>query len=248
MSERAMPAAPRDPGWAAGSTLLVTGAGAGIGAAVCRAFTLAGGEVINLGRSPARGPGVRNHLVDLGDAEAVDAVLAELDRAGTPVRYLVNNASLRQTRSLDGADRAHWRETFEVNLFTPMELCRTVGGRLPSGGAIVNVTSGAARHLSAGTAAYAASQAALEAASTVLARELAERGVRVNTVAPGPTDTPGLRRAVDSGQSLDETRLAERIPLRRLGQAEEIAAVIMFLLSPASGFVTGQVLPANGGL
>ncbi|MBC3839454.1 SDR family oxidoreductase [Streptacidiphilus sp. 4-A2] len=240
------------PRWAAGATLLVTGGGAGIGAALCRAFTAAGGEVINLGRTPAQGPGVRNHLVDLGDRDALDSVLnsvlAELEDTGAPVRYLVNNASLRRVQPLGGADRAHWQETFEVNLFAPMELCRTVGDRLPSGGAIVNVSSGAARHLSAGTAAYAASQAALEAASTVLARELAGRQVRVNTVAPGPTSTPGLRRAVERGQSLDEAGLAGRIPLGRLGAAEEIAAVIMFLLSPASGFVTGQVLPANGGL
>jgi NAD(P)-dependent dehydrogenase (short-subunit alcohol dehydrogenase family) len=234
--------------WAAGRTLIVTGGGAGIGAALCQAFTDAGGDVISIGRSPARQPRTRSRLVELGDIGALDAVLDDLARDGNPPHYLVNNASLRDARRLADTDRAHWRETFEVNLFAPMEICRRLSGRLPEGGAIVNVTSGAARHLSPATAAYAASQAALEAASAVLARELADRGIRVNTVAPGPTLTPGLRRAVQAGQSLDEERLAERIPLRRLGRATDIAAVIMFLLSPAAGFVTGQLIPVNGGL
>ncbi|MBB4888428.1 SDR family oxidoreductase [Streptomyces netropsis] len=253
------PTGPAGPLWADGTTLLVTGGGAGIGAALCRAFTAAGGQVISLGRTPAALPGgdkgsangvptVRSHHVDLGDPDALDAVLDDLECSGTPVRYVVNNASLRAPQALADADRHHWRETFEVNLFAPMEICRRIGARLPEGGAIVNVTSGAARHLSPGTAAYAASQAALEAASAVLGRELAARGVRVNTLAPGPTGTPGLRRAVERGHSLDEAGLAGRIPLGRLGQADEIAAAIMFLLSPAAGFVTGQVLAANGGL
>ncbi|MGW7412695.1 SDR family NAD(P)-dependent oxidoreductase [Streptomyces sp. NPDC054863] len=248
MSEPAPAAGLDAPGWAADSTLLITGGGKGIGAAVCQAFVRAGGEVISLGRSPARGPRIRSHRVELGDAAALDGVLATLVDSGAPVRYLVNNASLREPRPLAEADRDHWRQTFEVNLFAPMEICRSIAPRLPSGGAVVNITSGAARHLSRGTAAYAASQAALEAASTVLARDLAGSGVRVNTVAPGPTRTPGLSRAVRAGQSLDEERLSGRIPLGRIGDADEIAAAVMFLLSPASGFVTGQVLPANGGL
>jgi NAD(P)-dependent dehydrogenase (short-subunit alcohol dehydrogenase family) len=256
--------------WAAGSTLLLTGGGAGIGAALCRAFTAAGGDVISLGRSPAAEPDARDapsaagtpdgrpaprvhsHLVELGDAAALnrtlDRVVHELRDGDRQLRYLVNNASLRRTRQLRDADRAHWREIFEVNLFAPMELCRVLVPLLADGGAVVNVSSGAARHLSPGTAAYAASQAALEAATTVLAGELAPRDVRVNTVAPGPTLTPGLERAVQRGESLDADTLATRIPLGRLGRAEEVAATVMFLLSPAAGFVTGQTLAANGGL
>ncbi|GAB3901092.1 hypothetical protein GCM10029964_089390 [Kibdelosporangium lantanae] len=82
----------------------------------------------------------------------------------------------------------------------------------------------------------------------MLAKELASRGIRVNTVAPGPTNTPGLAKSIARRQSLPEADLAGRIPLGRLGAPEDVAAAVLFLLSPAAGFITGQLVGVNGGL
>lgn len=229
--------------WIEGRTLLITGGGAGIGAAIGTMFLKHGGRVLQLGRSPL--PEARNWTVDLADAARVCAVLDEIDE---PVDFVVNNASYRQVAPLADATSQLWWHTFAVNLFAPMEICRRVAERMPAGGGVVNISSGAARHLSPGTAAYAASQSALEAATVVLAKELAARSIRVNTVAPGPTDTPGLAAAIESRQSLPATELAGRIPLGRLGAPEDVAATVLFLLSPAAGFVTGQLVGVNGGL
>ncbi|GAB3901096.1 hypothetical protein GCM10029964_089400 [Kibdelosporangium lantanae] len=134
--------------WIDGRTLVITGGGAGIGAAIATMFAKHGGRVLQLGRSPLALPEVRNWTVDLSNATALDAVLGEIDELGGAIDFVVNNASYREVAPLDVATPDIWHQTFQVNLFAPMEICRRMCGRMSSGGGVVNISSGAARHLS----------------------------------------------------------------------------------------------------
>ena len=236
-------------------TLLLTGASRGIGHATVRRFSEAGWSIITTSREavPAeckRDPNWTHHIpADLADTKQVERFISEVKEllGGDPLHALVNNAGVspkapaHERLGVLNGEVADWHEVFQLNFFTPLLLVRGLIEPLTRGeGAVVNVTSiaGHAVHPFAGSA-YSASKAALSDLTREMAAELAQRGVRVNAVAPGEIETAML--------SPETETLIPRIPLRRLGKPEDVASTIFFLCSPDSGYVTGTEIFITGG-
>lgn len=235
---------------------LVTGCGGGIGGAVCALFVERGWVVVGVdvrrGETPS---GVRFIEADLGDAEAPRRVCAEVMANEKSLDALVNNAAVQVCGPIVETSAADIDRVMAVNVRGPMLLMRHGLSMLErSGGAVVNVSSVHAVATSRDIAAYAASKGALVALTRAAALEFGERGVRVNAVLPGATDTPmlraGLARSHAGSGGLDErlTVLSRRHAVGRVGRAEEIAKAIMYLADgEQSGFVTGESLVVDGG-
>jgi NAD(P)-dependent dehydrogenase (short-subunit alcohol dehydrogenase family) len=196
---------------------LVCGAGGALGSALVEALQARGDHVVPAGRD----------VVDLSNAEAVEALWERLAGDGLEPRWVVNAAGGYRTGTVADSDPEQLRALFDVNLATAWWSCRAAARRLPAGGAIVNVSARAAVNGGAGSAAYAVSKAAVVRLTQVLALELAERRVRVNAVLPALIATPKNR----------ELGIAGGVP------PADIAAVIAYLLSDASTAVTGAVVP-----
>jgi NAD(P)-dependent dehydrogenase (short-subunit alcohol dehydrogenase family) len=236
-------------------TLLLTGASRGIGHATVKRFSSAGWRVITCSRYafPEDCPweaGPEDHIqVDLADLAATVEAVAEIRRrlTGGRLEALVNNAGIspkgpdRSRLDTLGTDLRTWAHVFNVNFFAPIVLARGLIEELRSArGAIVNVTSiaGYRVHPFAG-AAYATSKAALAALTREMAHDFGPMGVRVNAIAPGEIETEILSPGTE--------KLAEEIPLRRLGKPEEVARAIYYLCTPESSYVSGAEIEINGG-
>ena len=230
---------------------LVTGGSGAIGAAICRRLAADGCAVIvhaNTRLAAAQEiaaslEGATAIAFDLADAAATRAAVEALVE-DEPIQIVVNNAGVHDDAPFPGMSRDQWRRVLDVslegffNVTQPLVLpmVRTRWGR------IVSVTSVTAEIGNRGQVNYAAAKGALHAASRSLARELGSRGVTVNCVSPGLIDTPMSVGAVDP------TLVERMIPLQRMGRPEEVAAVVAFLASDAAGYITGQVVPVNGGM
>lgn len=231
----------------AGLTALVTGGTAGIGFETARLLAAEGATVIITGRSADRGAaaaaelGVRFIAADLADLESVKS----LARQCGDVDIVVNNAASFPGALTVEQDVATFESTFDTNVRGAYFLVAAlVPGMLGRGrGSIVNVTSMVAFKGVPGASSYSASKAALESLTRTWATEFGPQGVRVNSVAPGPTATPGV--AAEWGDTNDE--LGRALPLGRTAQPAEIAQAVLFLASPRSSFITGSTLHADGG-
>jgi NAD(P)-dependent dehydrogenase (short-subunit alcohol dehydrogenase family) len=233
----------------AGRTALVTGGTAGIGLACARLLAGAGASVIVTGRDPDRGEraceriggGARFIRADLADAESVTSLV---EQAGD-VDILVNNAASFPGALTVEQDLPGFVKTFDTNVRgTYFLTAGLVRGMLDRGrGSIVNVTSMVAAKGVAGASTYGASKAAVESLTRAWAAEFGSHGVRVNSVAPGPTRTDGVQ--AEWGDTNDE--LGRALPLGRTAEPEEIAQAVLFLASPRSSFITGSTLHADGG-
>jgi meso-butanediol dehydrogenase/(S,S)-butanediol dehydrogenase/diacetyl reductase len=219
-----------------GTVAVVTGGASGIGAACGRLLEANGASVIVVDRAA-------EPAIDITDRDALDRLAASLDR----VDVLVNAAGLlTENRPVDELAADDFRRNFEVNVLGTVNACQAFAALLrASRGAVVNVASQAALVSLPQQAAYTASKGAVAALTRSLAIDWAERGVRVNAVAPGFTVTP-MTEAFFENETFTRAATA-RIPLGRLLQAEEIASAIVFLASPLASAITGVVLPVDGG-
>jgi NAD(P)-dependent dehydrogenase (short-subunit alcohol dehydrogenase family) len=193
-----------------------------------------------------KGAAARAWPVDVGDADAIEAAVVAFERAWGKPDGLVNNAGIfPRARSLD-MKLAEWEEVLRVNLTGTFVTARAVAARMKDlgRGAIVNTASGRALAGAANGAHYAASKGGIIALTKSLALDWAAYGIRVNCVIPGLTDTAQPR--VEMGDN-ELYAAGARIPMGRIGRPEDIAAVVAFLLSDDSGYMTGQSVAANGG-
>jgi NAD(P)-dependent dehydrogenase (short-subunit alcohol dehydrogenase family) len=234
-----------------GKTALVTGGTSGIGRAVAERLAGQGAEVIVSGRDQDRGAEVVAAIESAGGkARFVAADLASfadvkrLAEATSDVDVLVNNAGLFPGGPTDQTTEEAFDVTFDVNVKAPFFLTAAIAPRMAAkgGGAIINISTMAATIGMNGLAAYGASKAAVESLTKAWTAEYAAQGVRVNTVAPGPTRTPA---STAMGETFDV--LASSTPAGHGATPEEIAAAVTFLASDDASFIYGAILPADGG-
>jgi len=240
-----------------GKAALVTGSSRGIGAGIVRALADRGARcVVNYvddpgGRNRAEAQsvavGLKDAIVlqcDVGDADQVGAMMDQIRQRLGGLDLLVNNAGILRDRTLKKITAQDWDDVLRINLSGVFNCIRSAVPLLRPGGRIVNLASVSAFLGVFGQANYAAAKAGVVALTKVTARELARQGVTVNTVAPGVIDTDMTRVLPEEALR----RLLEQIPLARLGTIDEVVHAVMFLCSPACGYMTGQVIHINGGL
>jgi 2-hydroxycyclohexanecarboxyl-CoA dehydrogenase len=224
-----------------GKTAIVTGGAAGIGAAIVERFKAEGAKVVvfDLNGAPS---------IDITDYAAVQKAVA----AAGAVDILVNNAGWDMFKPFLATDPAFWQKIISINLVGPMNLlhCVLPGMAERGGGKVVNIASDAGRVGSSGEAPYSACKGGIIALTKTLARELASKGVRLNTVCPGLTETAMLEAFMQGAGNPDKLREAYRraVPIGRLGKPEDIAGAVLFLASDDADFITGQTISVSGGL
>ena len=244
-----------------GRVAFVTGGGSGMGRETARLLGEAGARVAICDRDGAAaretagivgdaGGTARAEEVDVSDPRAVERAVAAATEALGPVDALVNIAGIYRIAAVEDISDEDWARMFAVHVNGTFHTCRAVlpGMVAARSGAIVNMSSLHAIRGQANAAHYAAAKGAVIGLTKSIAREKGPLGIRANAVAPGPIDTPLWRGAVPPDE-LDAVmaKRSEVIPIGRLGEAAEVAQTIVYLLSPAASYITGQVVTIDGG-
>lgn len=246
-----------------GRVVVVTGAAGGIGRAVCRRFCEEGAHLVAVDLSAAGLDELGKSLegtdniptlvtLDITDHAAVVEQMTDVKASHGRIDVLVNNAGWDVPVQFLDSKPDFWNKVIAINLVGPLNLHHAV---LPfmvadGGGRVVNIASDAGRVGSSGESVYSACKGGIIAFTKTMARECARSNIRVNAVCPGPTDTPLLKSFLgegEYGQKLYDG-LKRSIPLKRLGQPEDLPGIIAFLSSNDADFITGQVISVSGGL
>lgn len=236
-----------------GGHVVVTGGASGIGEATVLALidegvtvTILDASADAIARAEDRlsGEDVLALICDVTDEEEVAECLSQAVDAFGPITGLVNCAGIARDIPAEKTSAEMFRQILDVNLTGSFIVCRAALDQMGDTLSIVNLASVSGIRANAGRVAYGASKAGVILMSQVLANEWGASGVRVNVVAPGPVDTP----LISSLHTVDDRKLwTAQIPLRRYGRTEEVASAILFLLSPAAGYINGHVLTVDGG-
>jgi 3-oxoacyl-[acyl-carrier protein] reductase len=236
---------------------LVTGASRGIGHAIALALAGAGANVIGTATTAegaakfgaellAQGDRGHGAQLDAGSPASIDALMGQLEGAGESPTILINNAAITRDTLLLRMKPEDWDAVIATHLTAVFRITKACVRRMMKErrGRIVNLTSVVGATGNPGQANYAAAKAGLLGFTKSLAKELASRGITVNAVAPGFIDTD-MTRGLNEAQ---RTALLAQIPLARLGTPEDIAAAVLFLVSPQASYITGETLHVNGGM
>jgi 2-hydroxycyclohexanecarboxyl-CoA dehydrogenase len=234
-------------------TVLVTGGGGAIGSAICRRFAADGAQILVADKEAAAAERVAAEVkgkalvFDIADYAAAKAAIGS-----QAVDVLVNNAGWDRFQNFVDTQPEEWEKLLDINLRGPLNMHHIVlPGMLARGrGRIVNISSDAARVGSSGEGVYSACKGGIIAFSKTIAREVARKGITVNVVCPGPTDTPILRGFLGEGEAGQKVydALVRAIPMKRVGQPEDIPGIVAFLATDEAAFITGQVISVSGGL
>jgi 2-hydroxycyclohexanecarboxyl-CoA dehydrogenase len=246
-----------------GKNVIVTGGGGAIGAAICTRFAGYGARV---GVFDKNGDGARRvvddikraggiaaaGVVDITDYGAVGKAIAQFEKDVGPTDILVNNAGWDKFVNFVDTTPELWEQIIAINLRGPLNLSHFVlKGMVGRGhGRVVNISSDAGRVGSSLEAVYSACKGGIIAFTKTVAREVARRGITLNTVCPGPTDTPLLAAVAGDDERGQKIRaaLVGAIPMKRVGQPDDIPGAVCFLASDDAAFITGQTISVSGGL
>lgn len=236
-----------------GKTVLVTGGGGAIGRAICARFAEEGARILVADRNresahqTATAVNGKALVFDIADYPAAKKAVSS-----ETIEVLVNNAGWDRFQNFVDTDPAEWDQLIDINLRGPLHMHHLVLPQMlaRNSGRIVNISSDAARVGSSGESVYAACKGGIISFSKTLAREVARKGITVNVVCPGPTDTPILRGFLGEGEAGQKVydALVRAIPMKRVGQPADIPGIVAFLASDEAGFITGQVISVSGGL
>ena len=240
-----------------GQVALVTGASRGIGRAIAMKLGACGATVVGTATSEAGAQDIGAALAAAGikgagmvlnvtDAAACDTVLGEIEQKFGSIAILVNNAGITRDNLALRMGDDEWGAVIDTNLTAVFRLSKRVmrGMMKARTGRIINITSVVGSAGNPGQANYAAAKAGVAGMTRALAQELGSRNITVNCVAPGFIDTDMTKGLADAQRQA----LLQKIPLGRLGAAEEVAAAVAFLAGPGAAYVTGAILPVNGGM
>ena len=235
-----------------GKTALITGGSSGIGLAIAARFLEQGARVFITGRRQAQldaalarlGGGASAIQGDVTSTGDLDRLFTTIEQAVGKLDILVTSSGISEPASLDATTEEHIDRAFDLNVRAMVLTVQRAARLMSEGGAIVLVCSIAGTMGIAGYGTYAATKAAVRSYARTWTHELAGRGIRVNTLSPGPTDTPMFDGAADDVRQA----LTDRIPFKRLGRPEEIADAALFLASADSSFVGGADLHVDGGM
>jgi 2-hydroxycyclohexanecarboxyl-CoA dehydrogenase len=241
-----------------GRNVIVTGGGGAIGAAICRRFAGYGAKVGVFDKNLEGAKKVAAEIkgfafgVDITDYAAVGKAIAQFEKDAGPTDVLVNNAGWDKFVNFVDTTPELWDQIIAINLRGPVNMSHVVlKGMVARGhGRVVNIASDAGRVGSSQEAVYSACKGGIIAFTKTVAREVARKGITLNAVCPGPTETPLLAAAAGEGERGERMRAAliNAIPMKRVGQPDDIPGAVCFLASDDAAFITGQTISVSGGL